>query len=250
MLSPPRTLGLILGLALLVSGGVLAAAQYHRLSGYGSTTATVDRAQVETLIANSRYAPNVTYTYTVDGERYRGDNVAAGTTIITGNREKLESVLASSAGTATVYYDPENPGDAHLLQRYNFFPGGFLLVCGLFVLTDTLTPKLRTVRTLTAWIPIETLERVPGVEPRTVAHAPDDPTAILETQQRWTGGEQTPVRGGAVPAVWLLCYLFMTDLALAYFWLSQWPYGVLAVLTLMAVLAGVMRLVFRRVREE
>ncbi|MBX0287064.1 DUF3592 domain-containing protein [Halomicroarcula sp. F28] len=244
MWSPPRVFGLIVGLALLVSGGVLAASQYHHISGYESTTATVERAQVEVVAVDAAYAPDVTYTYTVDGTRYTGDNVAAGTGIITGNREKLESVLASSAGTTTVYYDPGNPGNAHLLPRYNFFPGGVLLVSGLFVLTDTLTPKLRFVRTLSSLFPIDLLERMPGVEPRTVAHAPDDPTAILENQQRWSGGGEAPIRGGAVPAVWLLCYLLMADIAIGYFWVSGWPYDLWGVLTPLVVVAGVMRLGF------
>ncbi|WP_324665572.1 DUF3592 domain-containing protein [Haloarcula sediminis] len=249
MLSPPRALGLILGLALLVSGGALAASQYHRISGYESTTGTVEHAEIETIAVDAAYAPNVTYTYTVDGERYSGDNVAAGTGIATGNRERLDSVLPPTAGTTTVYYDPENPTDAHLLPRYNFFPGGVLLVCGLFVLTDTLTPKLRVVSSLTSLFPIDLLERVPGVEPRTVAYAPDDPTAILETQRTWTGGAQAPVRGGAVPAVWFLCYLCTADVTIVYFLSSGWPYDLWGVLTPMFVVAGVMRLGFARLLD-
>lgn len=236
--------GLIIGLTLLVSGGVLAASQYHRISGYESTTGTIERAQIQIIAVDAAYAPDVTYRYTVDGERYYGENVAAGTGIITGNREKLESVLPPTAGTTTVYYDPRNPGNAYLHPRYNFFPGGVLLVSGLFVLTDTLTPKLRFVRSLTSLFPIDLLERMPGVEPRTVAHAPDDPTAILENQQRWSGGGEAPIRGGAVPAVWFLCYLFMADVTIAYFWLSNWPYDLWGVLTPLVVAAGVMRLGF------
>lgn len=250
MPSPPRVLGLLIALALLVSGVALAAGQHHRLSGYESTTGTLETARVETLAVNTAYSPDVTYTYTVDGERYSAENVASGTTLITGDREKLESVLAvRQAGPATVYYDPGNPSDAHLLHHYRFFPGAFLLVCGLLVLTDTLTPNLRLVRFLTSWVPIERLERVPGVEPRTVAHAPDDPTAILENKQTWTEGERAPIRGGAVPAVWLLCYLFMADLALAYFWLASWPYDLWVVVTLFAVFAGCMRLLFSRLLD-
>ena len=250
MLSPPRMLGLIVALTLLLSGGVLAAGQHHRLSGYESTTGTMETARIDTLAVETAYAPDVTYTYTVDGERYYGENVASGMTIVTGNREKLESVLAvGQTGTRTVYYDPGNPDDAHLLHHYRFFPGAFLLVCGLLVLTDTITPNLRLVRFLTSWIPIETLERMPGVEPRTVTHAPDDPTAILENQRTWTEGERAPIRGGAVPAVWLLCYLFMTDLSVADFWLVSWPYDLWVVFTLFGVFAGCMRLTFSRLLD-
>jgi len=244
MLSPPRTFGLIVALTLLVSGGLLAGSQYYRIGGYESTTGTVERSQIQVVAVDAAYAPDVTYTYTVEGERYYGENVAAGTGIITGNREKLESVLPPSAGTATVYYDPGNPGNAHLVRRYNFFPGGILLVLGLFALADTLTPNLRVVRSLASLFPIQLLERMPGVEPRTVAYAPDDPTAILENQRAWTGDEQAPVRGGAAPAVWLLAYLFMADLAIVYFWTSNWPYDLWGVLTPIVVVAGAMRLGF------
>lgn len=250
MPSPPRAFGLIIGLTLLVAGGVLAAGQYYRISGYESTTGTVEHAEIETIAADAAYSPDVTYTYTVDGERYSGDNVAAGTGIATGNRERLDSLLPPTTGTATVYYDPGHPANAHLLPRYNFFPGGVLLVCGLFVLTDTLTPRLRVVSALTSLFPIDLLERVPGVEPRTVAHAPDDPTAILETQRSWSGEEQAPVRGGAVPAVWFLCYLFMADVTIVYFWTSGWPYDLWGVLTPIFVVAGVMRLGFARLLDE
>ncbi|MDS0281948.1 DUF3592 domain-containing protein [Haloarcula onubensis] len=249
MPSPPRAFGLIVGLTLLVSGGVLAAGQVYRLNEYESTTATMETARIETIAADAAYSPDVTYSYTVDGQRYYGENVAAGTGIVTGNREKLDAVLPPSAGTVTVYYNPGSPDDAYLLRRYNFFPGGVLLVFGLFVLTDTLTPNLRVVRFLSSLFPIDLLERMPGVEPRTVAHAPDDPTAILENRQTWTGQGRAPIRGGAVPAVWLLCYLLMADLTIAYFWFSGWPYDLWGVLTPFVVAAGVLRLGFARLLD-
>lgn len=242
--------GLILGLTLLVSGGVLATGQYYRMNAYESTTGTVESASIDTVAVNTAYSPNVSYSYTVDGQRYSGENVAAGITIVTGNRERLESIVASARdGTMTVYYNPGNPSDAHLLPRYNFFPGGFLLVCGLFVVTDTLTPDLRVVRFLTSLFPITTLEQVPGVEVTTVTNAPDDPTAILENQQAWTVGERAPVREPAVPAVWLFSYLLMVDITIVYFWTSNWPYSSTSVLTVFVVVAGVMRLAFLNLVE-
>ena len=72
MLNPPRTPGLSIGLTLLVADAMLTAGQYHRLSGCESTTATIKRAQIETIAVNAAYAPDVTYSYTVD-------SVAAGT---------------------------------------------------------------------------------------------------------------------------------------------------------------------------
>ncbi|MFC6756936.1 MULTISPECIES: DUF3592 domain-containing protein [Haloarcula] len=272
MPSQPRVLGLVVALTLLVSGGVLATGQYYRLSGYESTTATMERAQVQPQytdgfdpgqanattdqgaqqpefgLRNVVYRPNVTYNYTVDGERYTGENVAAGTDIATDNRSDAAALLpARRAGaTTTVYYDPEDPDDAHLLHRYRFFPGGLLLVAGLLVLTDTLTPNLRFVRFLTDKIPFATLERVPGVKRTALSEFSDDPTAILDSLDRWEGTEPAPIRSSASSAVWMLCYLFIADLAIVYFALSSRPYDLWAMVPFFAVATGVMRLGFRR----
>lgn len=272
MPSPPRVLGLVVALTLLVSGGVLATGQYYRLSGYESTTATVERAQIQPQYTDGFdsdqasttaeqgvqqpeyglrdvvYRPNVTYSYTVDGERYTGDNVALGTDIVTHNRSAVASLLPvrRAGATTTVYYDPDEPDDAHLLHRYSFFPSGLLLVAGLLVLTDTLTPNLRFVRFLTGKMPFATLERVPGVERTALSEFSDDPTAILESLDRWEGTGQSPVRERASPAVWVLCYLFIADLGLLYVALSSRPYDLWATVPFFAVGAGFMRLAFSR----
>ncbi|WP_310899785.1 DUF3592 domain-containing protein [Haloarcula onubensis] len=264
-------LGLVVALTLLVSGGVLATGQYYRLSGYESTTATVERAQVQPQYADGVdsadvattadqgvqqpefglrdvvYRPNVTYTYSVDGERYTGENVASGTDIVTDNRSDAAAFLpvGRAGATTTVYYDPAEPADAHLLRRYSFFPGGLLLVAGLLVLTDTLTPSLRVVRFLTEKVPFATLERVPAVERTALTDPSDDPTAVLDSLRTWEGREP-PIRGGASPAVWVLCYLLIADLAIVYFALSSRPYDLWALVPVVAVATGFMRLAFQR----
>ena len=263
-----RALGLVIALALLVSGGALVAGQYHRISGYESTTATVEQAQIQLQDPGGHnssqattdqqvqltraglrpvlYTPNVTYTYTVDGERYTGENVAFGTDIVTDNRSRAATLLpAGRAGaTTTVYYDPQDPGDAHLLQRYRFFPGGILLVAGLLVLTDTLTPNPRFVRFLTGKIPFATLERVPAVERTALTDPSDDPTAVLEGLRAWGGAEPAPIRAAASPAVWVLCYLFLVDIGIGYFALSSRPYDIWATVPLFAAAAGFLRMGF------
>ena len=272
MPSPPRVLGLVVALTLLVSGGVLATGQYYRVSGYESTTATVERAgiqpqyttgfdssganttadqgvqQPEFGLRDVVYRPNVTYTYRVDGERYTGENVALGTDIVTDNRSDVASLLPvrRAGATTTVYYDPDDPDDAHLLRRYSFFPGGLLLVAGLLVLTDTLTPNLRFVRFLSGKVPFATLERVPGVERTALSEFSDDPTAILDSLDRWEGTGQSPIRERASPAVWALCYLLIADLAIVYFALSSRPYDLWALVPFFAVGTGFMRLAFGR----
>jgi len=262
--------GLIVALTLLVSGGVLATGHHYRLSGYESTTATMERVQIqpqytggfdsnranstadrgahqpELGLSNVVYRPNVTYRYTVDGEQYTGENVAFGTDIVTDNRSEVATLLpARRAGaTTTVYYDPDAPDDAHLLHRYRFFPGGILLVAGLLVLTDTLTPNLRFVSFLTGKIPFATLERVPAVERTALTDPSADPTAVLEGLRTWERTEQAPIRSSASPAVWVLCYLLLVDLAIGYYVLSSRPYDFWATVPLFAAAAGFMRLAF------
>ena len=264
MSNQPRVLGLAIALTLLASGGVLVAGQYYEFSRYEATTGTMESAgiQQDTAYGPSLteqgeqnqtdgirrivYSPDVTYSYRVDGERYMGADVAAGTDIVTDNRSDVATLLPARrpGETTTVYYDPANPDDSHLLHRYRFFPGGLLLVAGLLVLTDTLT-NLRFVRFLTGQMPFAALERVPGVERTALSEFSDDPTAILDSLERWKGREPAPIRERASPAVWVLCYLIIADLAIVYFALSSRPYDLWATVPFFAVATGFMRLGFR-----
>jgi len=254
---------------LLVSGGALTAGQYYRLSGYEATTGTVESTGVEQDTAYGPspvgeegeddldgvkhyiYSPDLTYSYSVDGERYTSSKVATGTDIVTANRSELTAILPARrpGATATVYYDPEDPSDAHLLQRYRFFPAGVLLLAGLLVLTDTLTPNLKFVNFLTNRVPFATLERLPGVERTALSKFPDDPTAILDSLRQWEGDEPAPIRAAASPAVWVLCYLFLVDITIGYFVLSSRPYDLWAMVPLFAAAVGTMRLTFLRLQD-
>jgi len=269
MPSQPRVLGLLIALALLVSGGALVAGQYYELSGYEETTGTVESTGVERGTAygpspvgeegddelegvkHYTYSPDISYSYTVDGERYTSSTVATGTDIVTAKRSDITAVLPARqpGATATVYYDPDDPSDAHLLQRYRFFPAGVLLAAGLLVLTDTLTPNLKFVNFLTDRVPFATLERVPGVERTALSTFPEDPTAILDSLRQWEGGEPAPIRAAASPAVWVLCYLFLVDIAIGYYALSSRPYDIWAMVPLFAAAVGVMRLTFMRQQD-
>ena len=266
MLKQPRVLGSLIALALLVSGGALVAGQYYRLSGYETTTGTMESTGIERGTAygpspvgeeeqddldgvkHYTYSPDISYSYSVDGERYTNSKVATGTDIVTAKRSDVTAILPARqpGATATVYYDPDDPDDAHLLRRYSFFPGGLLLVAGLLVLTDTLTPNLRFVRFLSGKVPFATLERVPGVERTALSEFSDDPTAILDSLDRWEGTGQSPIRERASPAVWALCYLLIADLAIVYFALSSRPYDLWALVPFFAVGTGFMRLAFGR----
>lgn len=264
MVSPPRRLSLLVAAVLLLTGGVLAAVQFEALGDYESTTGTVETVDIDTVangtvepdLANltrageQLYEPDVTYTYTVEGATYTGANVAYGTKMLMGDRGKLSAALAGvQPGATTVYYDPENPADAHLLQRLDFFPAGVLLLCGLLAVADALTPRPRVLQALTALFPIATLGQVPGVEQRPVPGDAEDPTEILTAKRTWAGTDPAPFSGDAGAAIWLLCYLCIVDLVIAYFLLSSPPYDLWVVAAGFVVVAGLARLGFRRVLE-
>jgi len=268
MLKQPRVLGSLIALALLVSGGVLVAGQCYRLSGYETTTGTMESTGVERGTAygpappgeeqddlngvrHYTYSPDISYSYSVDGERYTGSKFATGTAIVTANRTAVTAIFPARqpGATATVYYDPDDPSDAHLLQRYRFFPAGVLLAAGLLVLADTLTPNLKFVNFITDRVPFATLERVPGVERTALSNFPEDPTAILDSLRQWEGGEPAPIRAAASPAVWLLCYLLLVDIVIGYLALSNPPYDRWAVLPLFAAAIGGMRMAFLRLLD-
>jgi len=264
MLSPPRLIGVLVGLVLLVSGGALGAVEYATLADYEATTGTVEHAGIDNASQNSSrdtlpvngigearvYSPNVSYTYTVDGETYTGSNVATGTEMMMADRNRLDAVLESvRPGSQTVYYNPANPTDAHLMQRLPFFPAGLLALCGFLAVTDSLTTRMRLIRLITSWVPLTTLERVPGVETAMPTGAIEDPTAILTAKRTWAGTDLAPFRGRSAAAIWVLCYLFIIDIILAYFLLSAPPYDIWAALAALVVPVGFARLGYTHILD-
>jgi len=251
--------GVLVGLALLVSGGLLGAVQYAALAEYEPTTGTVEHARID-VVSNDTfgsnisldgapdgrlYEPNVTYSYTVDGETYTGMNVASRTGMTMSDRDKLAAILTPiSPGGQTVYYDPANPGDAHLLQHLDFFPAGVLMLFGVLVVADAITPRARLVRLVTAWVPLASLERLPGVTPP--ADTVDDPMAILTAKRAWDGVDAAPFRGRASDAIWVFCLLLIVDIVVAYFLLSEQPYDLWALAAALVVPVGLARLGFAR----
>jgi hypothetical protein len=65
-----------------------------------------------------RYAPQVVYAYEAGGRRYEGRRVGLGPRALTSDRgEALRAAGRYPAGSeVTVYYDPEDPGEATLVR--------------------------------------------------------------------------------------------------------------------------------------
>lgn len=66
------------------------------------------------------YAPEVTYTYTYEGEEYTSSTVHPGGTWMTGNQERMQSIVdeydAQIGQEVTAHVDPEDPGNAYLRE--------------------------------------------------------------------------------------------------------------------------------------
>jgi hypothetical protein len=262
MLSPARALSLFVALALVASGGALAAVEFAGVAEYESTEGTVETKSIEPVPNRTApspvsvfredserlYHPNITYSYTVDGEQYTGEDVATGPQIIRDNRNAtVAAVAAIDPGATNVYYDPDNPADAHLLQSLDFFPSGVLLMCGFLLVADTLTPGLRVVRPLSSRMPVESLERLPGVSEHEPFNDADNPPEILESRRTWAGTDRAPFEGRAAAAIWFFFLLCITDIVLIYYFLSSPPYDLWAAITALVVPVGLARLTFTQV---
>ena len=65
------------------------------------------------------YAPAIEYTYQVGGQEYSGHNITFGFRKSSSSHAKAEAALARFpiGGQVTVYYDPNNPGEAVLERK-------------------------------------------------------------------------------------------------------------------------------------
>lgn len=249
MFSSGRKLAVVVALALLMSGAVLGLMQLQSARNFRSTTGTVTTAEMDTYDSGvgartsgetTFYQPNVTYTYTVDAETYTADNIAFGTEIDTNSQGRAVDVLSKfGAGeSVTVYYDPANPEHAYLIPRLDFLPAGALMIGGLLLFADALTPWSSVSRAVLARIPLTMHlgSRFSTESPRAVS--PENPTAILEARETLDAPRTAPLWGTHASAVWLACGVSIALIVLGYLLVSHPPYDVAAygVLSLPVVL--------------
>ncbi|MBV0903806.1 DUF3592 domain-containing protein [Haloarcula salina] len=264
MLSPRRSVALLLALALLAAGIGLGGSQYRTATGYAATTGTVETVEMDsyaeigrpTLGGNRYYRPNVTYTYRVEGRTYTGRDVAFGSDVDTNQRDRAARVLANYAegSPVTVRYDPDDPGDAYLAQRFDFFPVGVLVALGLLLLGDALTPRTRWLRFVLSKIPLNQSERSPLSRTDTDDRVPDDPTRILDRTDAETGDSDgggsdpdAPVSGRWAVVLWALCGLAALGTVGGYLAVSRPPHDLTAYATAVVTVTGFGRFAYRRV---
>lgn len=191
--------GVLLAVLLLGVGTADVVSQYDRVNTAATTTGTVQTASVEEdsldipqLINDEFYRTNLTYTYTVDGERYTGQGPfpawASGTeraTVVT--VERFES-----GERVTVSYRPADPSESYLVGRYALFPGFAALIVAPYLLAVLTTPGFR-------------LETILDVALRGVTDQPAHRTPKLADPVDTTTGdgvEWLPLTGTAEWVVW------------------------------------------------
>lgn len=125
---------LVLTLGMVAGGGYMWYEQNQQINSYESTEATVMSSEVDRGSDPGEYYPDITYEYTVDGQTYRNSNFEPGAGRVSKSRSRAEEIAENrpDGETITVYYDPENPSDAYVVQNRNVvFPllSAFGVVC-------------------------------------------------------------------------------------------------------------------------
>ncbi|MBP2251099.1 hypothetical protein J2754_001420 [Halarchaeum solikamskense] len=143
-------------LALFVGGAGYVVHQYQYVDATETTQGTVLTAQVDEytrvggihLTGNTAYDANLTYAYTVGGERFVSHAVFAGPYTSLGNGRHTASVVNRyrEGGSVTVHYAPNDPSSSFVVARYGFVPGFLAMALALFLAADFLTPGSRWLR--------------------------------------------------------------------------------------------------------
>jgi hypothetical protein len=154
----PRSAAIaLLAVGAFLVGGAFVAEEFRTATSAVETTGTVQHAEIETyrrarpsLTGQVQYDANVSYTYAVDGERFRSSEVFLGAYSYVGSGERVATAAADYADgqSVTIHYLPGDPDRSYLVPRYSFVPGYALVVFGLLLGGEYLTPGTW----LTGWV--------------------------------------------------------------------------------------------------
>lgn len=111
---------IIIGLALMGFGGYMYLEHQSQVQDFEQTEATIISSDVEEDRGidtdDVQYYPEISYEYTVDGERYQNSNVFPGEGI--GKSANAQSVVNNHPAGAevTAYYNPDDPSESFLIK--------------------------------------------------------------------------------------------------------------------------------------
>jgi hypothetical protein len=110
-------------------------AQVQAVSQWPRTNATITESKIRSNLGNDTYAVDVTYEYTVNGQRYHSSNVHVACDCV------VNGVVAKGltiGSTISIYYNPYNPGSAYIVpgeKVYSRYISGIIwIVIGLLLL--------------------------------------------------------------------------------------------------------------------
>jgi len=230
----PRSAAIaLLVVGALLVGGAFVAEEYRTATNAVETTGTIQHVEVEahrrvrpSLTGQVQYDANVSYTYAVEGERFRSSEVFLGAYSYVGSGERVATGAADYADgeSVTVHYLPGEPDRSYLVPRYSFVPGYALVVFGLLLGGESLTPGTWLADWVTDLLTDATDPRLGADdEPHTYEWEED---AVGETDE--DEATDAPVAGRPAVAVWVLVALACLGAVGHYLFVSVGPYSGLA----------------------
>ena len=234
-MDPRSTAVAFLAVAALLVGSAFVAQEYRTATTAVETTGTIEHAEIESYERirlrptlgrdRTHYEANVSYSYTVDGERFRSNEVFLGGYSSSGSGERTATVAADyeNGQSVTVHYLAGNPDRSYLIPRYSFLPGYALVVFGLLLGGEWLTPG--------AWLVEWLRDRFTDTDPRFESDEPH----TYDWEEDAVGGTEedveesnAPVTGLSAVAVWALVALATLGAVGHYLFVSAGPHSGLA----------------------
>lgn len=142
------------GVALLFIGGQsvidgVSSRNWNKAEGVIEISSVVEKTRSGKKKARKSFKPEISYTYTVDGERHFGDRIVFGPTsyytLLRGNRERAREVVAKypEGSTVSVFYSPNNHSHCVLEAGLQFTAcvkpvlGFAFMMAGVFLLRSS-----------------------------------------------------------------------------------------------------------------
>ncbi|KTG08380.1 hypothetical protein AUR64_19300 [Haloprofundus marisrubri] len=224
---------LFFAVVLVVGGGAWVVDQQLTADSFAETTGTVESAQLDShedtsarisIWGDREYEPNVTYTYTVDGQQHRNDRVSYRGDTESNMQWRISSLVSdySSGAETTVHYNPDDPSTSYLREQFSFLPYVPLLL-GLLVGAEYLTPGTYWIRRLRSVVSENSSSRR-GDEW-------NDPESLdtesVNNTDNGAKNHDAPVSGSMAAVVWVGFVLLAGALLVQYALASARPYGLL-----------------------
>lgn len=110
--------------------------QIDKIRSWPRTNATITEAKIKNNIGSSTYNTDVTYEYTVNGQKFHSSSIHPSCDCVV-DADIAKSLLIGS--TVSIYYNPFNPGDSYITpggKKYFYYISGILwILIGIWGLT-------------------------------------------------------------------------------------------------------------------